>query len=387
MTLRLFIFVFSSILLSAEVMLADPLPPEWQVKRDEGNLLTDHACKGSGYADKKFWRKVEEGDAVLMNNVNWLRTNCGRSEIISGEEAWEYMRKSADLGYPIAQKNLGMVMLTTGKYGVGKQPERGAELLESAARGGFGVAALELSELLIDGDVLPRDIGKAKELFEIAQRENMKGDQFRIVRAKLNRIENEEAESGSTVVEAAANSQTGRDDIAAEAIFADLKEQFGEGFGADTGYLENSDVYYFSHCSATSFGKLAVFRLQQGGEAQIWSDESACVNGVDETDVNSDGEPEIRYYTQGGGSGFYSASVSFLHWPQGDPQPKKGLKYETYAYSWWDGLYAQYGYDKGVASLMVTTTRARLRDRAANGTSIVRAGRRMQSAGQRYVVQ
>ena len=108
--------------------------------------------------------------------------------------------------------------------------------------------------------------------------------------------------------------------------------------------------------SATSFGKLAVFRLQDDGEAQGWSDEKGCVNGVDETDLNGDGEPEIRYYTQGGGSGTYAASVNFLHWPEGEPEPKKGLKYTTYSYSWWDGLYSKYGYDAGVASLLVTTT-------------------------------
>ena len=335
---------------------ADPLPSEWQAKRNAGNHLTDKVCKGSNAATREFWTKVSEGDPVLMNNVNWLRSNCGLSEVIAGEDAWEYMRKSADLGYPIAQKNLGLEMLTSGKYGVGKNPERGAELMEAAARGGYGVAAVELAEFYIDGDVLPRDIAKARELFEIAQRENMKGDQFRIVRAKLNRIAKKEAESGATVTQASASAGTGRDDAAAEKVFAELKEQFGEGFEAGTGYLEKAGVYYFHHCSATSFGKLAVFRLQGNGEAQVWSDEKACVNGVDETDLNGDGEPEIRYYTQGGGSGTYTAMVNFLHWPEGEPEPKKGLEYTTYSYSWWDGLYSKYGYDDGVASLLVTTT-------------------------------
>ena len=348
--------IFGLVAFDATGVAAEPLASPWQSMRTEGRARMERACDGDEAARREIVEGVEAGtDFYSMTSIGYMRRHCGLFREYDNAAIDAKLGAAAEAGYPGAQYYWGINMIDGTSTRIPHDPEGGAVMLDLAARSGHGTSAQKLAFWYALGTLLPRDLVKAQEYLAIAEAEGVNANTVAFTRGK---IEMAAAQDGVPVPEAPEipEATAKREARAAEAVFAELREQFGEGFGAETGYLEKAGVYYFRHCSATSFGKLAVFRLQDDGAAQVWSDEKGCVNGVDETDLNGDGEPEIRYYTQGGGSGTYAASVNFLHWPEGEPEPKKGLKYTTYSYSWWDGLYSKYGYDDGVASLLVTTT-------------------------------
>ena len=159
----------STLLLTGSIA-ADDLPQSWQVKRDAGNALTDKACGGDKASIDRVWQEVEAGNPVILNNMNWLRRNCAPFTSVGVKEAMTFMRQAAKSGYPIALKNYGRIMLRGGGNGVPNDPEGGAAMLERAARGGYGAAAVELSSAYVDGFRLPRDLEKAAEMLRIAER-------------------------------------------------------------------------------------------------------------------------------------------------------------------------------------------------------------------------
>ncbi|MEQ8899267.1 MAG: hypothetical protein RID23_19470 [Roseovarius sp.] len=345
-----------SILMFGVTAVAEPLAGHWQNVRKEGYARMDRACDGDRTARREIVEGVEAGtDFYSMTSISYMRRHCGLFREYDNATISAKLGVAAKGGYPVAQYYWGVDMVDGTSAHIPNDPEGGAAMLDRAARAGHGKSAQKLAFWYALGRLLPRDLVKAQEYLAIAEAEGVNANTVAFTRGK---IEMAAAEDGIPVPEAPVipEATAKREARAAEAVFAQLRDQFGEGFGAETGYLEKAGVHYFLHCSATSFGKLAVFRLRDDGAAQIWSDESACVNGIDETDLNGDGEPEIRYYTQGGGSGTYAAMVTFLHWPEGEPEPKKGLKYVTYSYSFWNGLYPKYDYPDGTHSLKVTTT-------------------------------
>jgi len=188
----------STQLLSGSIA-ADELPQSWQVKRDAGNVLTDEACDGDKAAISRVWREVEEGNPVLLNNMNWLRRNCAPFTSVGVKEAMKFMRQAAESGYPIALKNYGWMMLRGGGNGVPNDPEGGAAMLEQAARGGYGTAAVELGSAYADGFRLPRDMEKAAEMLRVAEREGVESSDLSVLRDKVRRVANQEKEKGNDV--------------------------------------------------------------------------------------------------------------------------------------------------------------------------------------------
>ncbi|KZY41052.1 hypothetical protein A3731_12360 [Roseovarius sp. HI0049] len=348
--------IFGLVAFDVTPVVAEPLASPWQSVRTEGHARRERACDGDKAARREIVAGVEAGtDLYSMTSIGYMRRHCGLFREYDNAAINAKLGAAAEAGYPSAQYYWGVDMVDGTSAHIPHDPEGGAVMLDRAARAGHGKSAQKLAFWYALGTLLPRDLVKAQEYLAIAEAEGVNANTVAFTRGK---IEMAAAQDGVPVPEAPEipGATAKREKRAANAVFAQLKEQFGEGFGAETGYLEKAGVYYFLHCSATSFGKLAVFRLQKNGEAQVWSDERGCVNGIDETDLNSDGEAEIRYYTQGGGSGTYAAMVNFLHWPEGEPAPKPGLKYTTYSYSHWNGLYPKYGYEDGTHNLKVTTT-------------------------------
>jgi len=187
-----------ALLLTAPIA-ADDLPHSWQVKRDAGNALTDEACEGDKAAISRVWQEVEEGNPVLLNNVNWLRGNCSPFTSVGVKEAMEFMRQAAESGYPIALKNYGRMMLRGGGNSVPNDPEGGATMMEQAARSGYGTAAVELGSAYVDGFHLPRDLEKAAEMLRIAEREGVASSDLNILRGKMRRVAKQEKEKGNDV--------------------------------------------------------------------------------------------------------------------------------------------------------------------------------------------
>lgn len=79
---------------------------------------------------------------------------------------------SAELGYPIAQSNLG-ISYPRGENGFPRDPEAAVRLLEQAARGGFGAAAGYLANAYIEGKYLNQDLDRAEALLNVARQENV----------------------------------------------------------------------------------------------------------------------------------------------------------------------------------------------------------------------
>ncbi|MBD8876484.1 DUF4189 domain-containing protein [Roseibium polysiphoniae] len=154
--------------------LADPLPAMWQVERERYQALYKAACGGDRAAYNKLKKAAEvDRSPAAMNSLRITHyvKKCGYGD---GES--DYTRKllmeSAELGYPIAQSNLGVARLK-GSDGFERDSKAGVRLMEQAARGGYGRAAGYLAREYTRGEFLEQDLDRAETLIQVATQEDV----------------------------------------------------------------------------------------------------------------------------------------------------------------------------------------------------------------------
>ncbi len=109
-------------------------------------------------------------------------------------------------------------------------------------------------------------------------------------------------------------------------IFRQLVAKHGEP--SSKGSLPDADAHFMTFCrSATGVG-LVLFRTS--GPAPVFFErEEFCGKDVDTIDYDGDGQPEIRFYRSGGGSGTYAVNEDSYSWPPDAPKPVLGFSYNV----------------------------------------------------------
>ena len=148
---------------------ADTLPEPWQGQRDAGFEMMMQVCDGDTAALAMF-RSLLATDPVAQNNAAWVADNCALFDAPGAELAALQLR-AAEAGYPIAQANYANRLLGAEDDGLAVDPVAAVMWLERAIAGGYGVAAFRYGMLLVEGTLVPRDLGKARDMLRIARAE------------------------------------------------------------------------------------------------------------------------------------------------------------------------------------------------------------------------
>ncbi len=175
---------------------ADLLPEPWQSQREESIEITDRACNGHDHYIAEVSIRLGNSDPAMMNNSAWLQANCKPFSDLTLDEVTNYQIKSALLGYPIAMDVYGVILLY-GDRGVERDVSTGVSLLERSIEAGYGKAAVHLAHAYSKGEVVPRDIERARDLLAIAESENVSPDLLDSLRKLISVAEGEENSQAS----------------------------------------------------------------------------------------------------------------------------------------------------------------------------------------------
>lgn len=184
MIVSLFIFMLGTPAFSEQ------LEPRWQGARDHFNQMSDQACAGDKHAHRELVVSARGGaDPVAMTDLAWLYGNkeCAFSEGKSKLGRVGLYKRAAEAGYPIAQSNYAEYLmegdLITRKPGLAK------EYFHRAIDAGYGNAAVVLGLYYLSAEFLPIDSTKARALFNRADREGADPAELAKLRTELNKVE------------------------------------------------------------------------------------------------------------------------------------------------------------------------------------------------------
>ncbi|WP_066709430.1 sel1 repeat family protein [Celeribacter ethanolicus] len=169
-------FTFLALLAAlATPAVADPLPKEWQVRREAMNQLGDRTCAGDHIAYNKLRDGVKNGDAVAIHELNWIYTNCktGETREWMALASVSYLVTAAEMGYPISQSNLGFCQIRGDCDGIPRDKETGIYFLHAAIVGGYGETAYHLGMQLTVGPHMDQDLKLATMMLNIAKLEDV----------------------------------------------------------------------------------------------------------------------------------------------------------------------------------------------------------------------
>jgi len=112
-----------------------------------------------------FKKSADMGSAEAMNMLG-LMYHRGQSVTQDYNIAMNWYRKAADKGLAVAMNNIGNAYLNG--WGVQRDPNQGAQWLQKASDAGYVEASNALGKLYYEGKVLKKDARKATELFQKA---------------------------------------------------------------------------------------------------------------------------------------------------------------------------------------------------------------------------
>jgi TPR repeat protein len=125
----------------------------------------------------KIWSAIDDDDIAAMRNVAMMRRQgLGTAKDPKGAEDM-YLR-AAEAGLPTAQADLAD-MLIRGEAG-SPDPERALPLLEAAAAANHPLAQYELAQFYEVGQLVPRNMTVARNLYAAAASHGMKEAQARL---------------------------------------------------------------------------------------------------------------------------------------------------------------------------------------------------------------
>lgn len=158
----------------------------WEKDRQVYNALSDKACVGDGDALRELMQGAYERQSPpAQNALRWVYMTKRCTFAKDDQSVANALLKSAsDVGYPIAQSNLGLAYIH-GMHGLEKNVEEGWELLELAIDNGYPRAAVHLANELISGKNLRRDLEYSSTLLKIAEDSGVDGEIVAMARGRL----------------------------------------------------------------------------------------------------------------------------------------------------------------------------------------------------------
>jgi TPR repeat protein len=126
------------------------------------------AAYDAGDKEKAFriWSAIADQDVAAMRNVAMmLRRGEGVKQDLPAAAAM--YRRAAEAGLPTAQADLAD-MLLKGEVGGAPNPQAALPLLQAAAAANHPIAQYQLAQLYEAGQVVPRDLDKARTLYVAA---------------------------------------------------------------------------------------------------------------------------------------------------------------------------------------------------------------------------
>jgi hypothetical protein len=170
--------------------ISEQLEPRWQGARDHFNQMSDQACAGDERAYRELVVSARGGaDPVAMTDLAWLygTKECAFSEGKSKLGRVGLYQQAAEAGYPIAQSNYAEYLIE-GEL-ITRKPGLAKEYFHRAIDAGYGNAAVVLGLYYLSAEFLPIDSTKARALFNRADREGADLAELLKLETELNKIE------------------------------------------------------------------------------------------------------------------------------------------------------------------------------------------------------
>lgn len=177
-------------ILSAPILVglaqANPLPERWEAERQRINTLLDQVCSGNPDAEKTFWKEIEiKKNPIAFNALGWLSHNCPNIKL-TDEELTDWLRKSAEAGYPWGMRNYAMRLL----FGIGtpKDVDGGLRVFERAIGIGYGDPRSDLVFVIERFSFDPpgkATLRQAKKLLELAERKSVSEKKLTSLRTQI----------------------------------------------------------------------------------------------------------------------------------------------------------------------------------------------------------
>jgi TPR repeat protein len=141
---------------------------------------TGVAAYDAGDKERAFriWQGISDQDVAAMRNVAMmLRKGDGVKQDLAAAEAM--YRRAAEIGLPTAQADLAD-MLLKGEVGGTPNPKAALPLLQAAAAAKHPIAQYQLAQMYETGQVVPRDLETARNLYASAAGAGMKQAEERL---------------------------------------------------------------------------------------------------------------------------------------------------------------------------------------------------------------